>query len=84
MPYVSSSFPLPDLRSRSSAESREDSDVDDGDCLGVSTGETETELDDDDVTDSVVRLRCKAALRVVTDGDMIDGTQDMLWREGRT
>ena len=80
---MSSSFPLPGLRSRTSAESREDNDVEDGDCRGVSTGETETELDDDDVTDSVVILRCKAALRVVTDSDMIDGTQVVLWREGR-
>jgi len=36
------------------SESREDNDVDDAECVGVSTGETDTELAEEEVTESVV------------------------------
>jgi hypothetical protein len=53
---VSRSLPWPVLRSAPSSEPSEDSEVEDADCVGESTGDTDTELADDEGTESVVTV----------------------------
>lgn len=64
------SFPFTDFKSSASVESSDDREVDDGDCFGVSKGEFETELADDEATGSAELVFCRAILRVATDGDI--------------
>ena len=59
---MSSNFPLAAFKSRSSVDSSEESEVEDGDCLGVSKGETETELEEEEAM-SLLRLLDCTALR---------------------
>ena len=70
LPYVSSILPLPFLGSRTSVESSDDKEVDDGDCLGVSLGEAEIEFEEDEGEESMVRVRSSAGLRALTVDDI--------------
>ena len=70
LPYVSSIFPLPSLVSSAPSEPREDSEVEDGDCLGVSTGEADTELEDDEGAESATADRCRTLFREAAVADM--------------
>ena len=48
----------------------------DGECLGVSSGEAELELETDDGKESRIAVRCKTLLR----GKAVVA---MIWKEGR-
>ncbi len=52
LPYVSKSVPRLFFRSKAVSEPRDDNDVEDGDCLGVSKGDAETEFDEDEGPES--------------------------------
>lgn len=78
---MSSILPLPFLTSRTSVESSDDNEVEDGDCLGVSFGEAEMELEDDEgMEESMVLARSSAGLRGLTVGDMMKMPMFGVWR----
>lgn len=62
---------------------REDNEVLEGECLGVSSGETETEFDAEDGGVSRATVRCRAALRRNAVDDMVDGSEKGCSNDGR-
>ena len=55
--------------------------MEDGDCLGVSFGEAEMELEDDDgMEESMVLARSSAGRRGLTVGDMMKMPMFGVWR----
>ncbi len=69
-------MPFPLLRSRPLSEPRDDSDVDEGDCLGVSSGDPDIELADDDASELRVAFLVSCTLRGVAVVAMVGGATD--------
>ena len=59
------------------SEPRDDSDVEDGDCLGVSTGEPDNELANEEASEVRVACLVSGALRGVAVDDMVRGETDV-------
>lgn len=64
-------------------ESSDDNEVDDGDCLGVSSGEAEREFEVDEGEESLAMVSSSAARRGFTVDNMFTVTPFGGWRESR-